>query len=262
MTHEARLFFIALQFLTRVPVPAWVGFRDDWLHDSARHFPGVGLLVGGFAALVLWTAAHAMPAPVAVVLSMLATVWLTGAFHEDGLADTCDALGGTVSRARALEIMKDSRIGTYGAVALLLALALKGTAIHGLAVRDFGVALAALPLVHALSRLAPVLLLRALSYAGDPAQAKAKPMAQRVSAASLAVALAWAALALAAAAALGIPPLALLAAVAGLGLTVLWMAGWLQRRLGGYTGDTLGASQQIGEIVLYLALLGALGRGA
>ena len=145
LTHELRLFLIALQFLTRVPVPAWVGWREDWMNQSARHFPLVGAFVGAFGAAVFWGAAHLWSATMAVLMSMVATVWLTGAFHEDGLADTCDGLGGAVSRQRALEIMKDSRLGTYGTVGLLAVLALKAVALTGLAVRDLNAAYRARP---------------------------------------------------------------------------------------------------------------------
>ncbi len=255
MLHELRLFFIALQFLTRVPVPAWVGWRADWMHASARHYPAVGLLVGGFGAAVLWAAAHLWPAPVAVVLSMAATVWLTGAFHEDGLADTCDALGGSVGRERALEIMKDSRLGSYGTVGLVMVLALKAAALLGLALRSFDLVLVALPLAHALSRAVPVLLLRWLVYAGDVEHAKAKPMAQQASAATLAIVGVWALLAGAAAVAFGLELQRLALAALAAAAVALWMARWLHRRLGGYTGDTLGAAQQGAEVAIYLALL-------
>jgi len=261
MKHELRLFFLALQFLTRIPVPAWVGYRDDWLHASARHFPAVGLVVGTVAAAVLWGAAHLATATVAVLLSMVVTVWLTGAFHEDGLADTCDGLGGHVSRARALEIMKDSRIGSYGAVGLMLALALKAAALHALATRDFGAALLALPLVHAWSRAVPVALLVALRYAGDAEHTKAKPMAQQVSAGGLAATLLWCALAGAGAAAMGLDIEALFLVALAVAVTAVLAGRWLQHRLGGYTGDTLGAAQQVAEIAAYLALGAALGHG-
>src|SRR5690606_13829879 len=99
--HECRLVGIALQFLTRVPVPVEC-FDATWLRASLRHFPLVGAMVGGFGAAVLWAAAAVWPLAVAVPLSMLATVALTGGFHEDGLADTCDGLGGRVERAQAL----------------------------------------------------------------------------------------------------------------------------------------------------------------
>ena len=256
MKHELRLFFIALQFLTRVPVPRWVGFEPAWLHACARHFPLVGCLVGAFAAAVLWLG-HALFTPiVAVLLSMSATVLLTGAFHEDGLADTCDALGGSVGRERALAIMKDSRIGAYGAVGLALMLGLKAATLASL---PLAAAVPALLLAHTASRLAPVLLIRWLRYAGDIEHAKAKPLAQQASNADVVVAAAWVA-ALALALMMWQPawrvPLgaSLLAATLG----VLWCRRWLYKRLGGYTGDTLGATQQITEVLLLLGWLGAL----
>lgn len=260
MWHELRLFLIALQFLTRVPVPAVIGFQPEWLQASARHFPGVGLLVGSAGALVLWAMAHVWPAWVAVLLSMAATVWITGGFHEDGLADTCDGLGGAVSRDRALEIMKDSRLGSYGALGLVFVLALKAAALHGLATRDLLVTLMALPLAHAWARAAAVLLLRLLPYAGDAEHAKARPLAQQIDGPGLIVALIWAVVA-GAAAAVVMNGAAL--AVAGVAvLTVsLWMARWLHRRLGGFTGDTLGATQQFSEMAVYLALLAVLAAG-
>jgi adenosylcobinamide-GDP ribazoletransferase len=257
MRHELRLFLIALQFLTRVPVPRSVGWSDAWMQQSARHFPAVGLVVGGFGAAVLWAAAHGFSALIAVLLSMAATVWMTGAFHEDGLADTCDGLGGAVSRERALQIMKDSRLGTYGAVGLLLVLALKAAALHGLAVRDFAAALAALPLAHAVSRAAAVSLLRALPYGGDPDHAKAKPLAQQLDGVGPAVVTVWVALATAVAALYWDARGLLWAGVVAVGVTV-FMARWLRRRLGGHTGDALGATQQFCELGIYLALLASL----
>lgn len=255
MWHELRLFFIALQFLTRVPVPAWVGWRADWMHASARHFPAVGLVVGAWGAAVLWAAAHLWPAAVAVLLSMAATLWLTGAFHEDGLADTCDGLGGAVDRAKALAIMKDSRLGTYGTVGLVLVLALKAAALLGLALRSLDLVLLALPLAHAQSRAVPVWLLRWLPYAGDADHAKAKPMAQQADGLTLFVVSAWVLIVGAAALACGLGAERLAAVLAGLLAVALAMARWLRRRLGGYTGDTLGAAQQLAELSVYLVLL-------
>ncbi len=260
MWHELRLFLVALQFLTRVPVPAAVGFQPEWLQASARHFPGVGLLVGSAGALVLWAAAHVWPAWVAVLLSMAATVWMTGGFHEDGLADTCDGLGGAVSRDRALEIMKDSRLGSYGVLGLFFVLAMKAAALHGLATRDLLAALMALPLAHVWSRAAAVLLLRLLPYAGDVEHAKAKPLAQQLDGLGLAVALMWAVVA-GVAAAVFIHAAALAVAAVAVLAVGLWMARWLHRRLGGFTGDTLGATQQFSELVVYLAVLAALAAG-
>jgi adenosylcobinamide-GDP ribazoletransferase len=252
--HELRLALLALQFLTRVPVPAWVGYRDEWLHQCARHFPLVGLFIGAVAALALLGASALWPWPLAVLLSMAATLVLTGAFHEDGLADTFDALGGAVSRDKALAIMKDSRLGTYGTVALVMVLALKAASLFALGAQ----AVAALLLAHSVSRVLPVALIHGLPYAGDADAAKAKPLSTRVSLGGVGVAALWGvALAggLIGARWLGVG--AVIASLVAVGLVALLMARWLRRRLGGFTGDTLGATQQLGELAIYLALIAA-----
>lgn len=257
LRHEARLFLVALQFLTRIPVPAWVGFDAAWLNQCVRHFPLVGALVGASGAAVLLTAAAWWQPQVAVLITLGWTVWLTGAFHEDGLADTLDALGGQVPRERALAIMKDSRIGTYGAAALVLVLALRGAALADLLRDGASLAAAGLVLSHALGRMAAVLVMARLPYAGDPEHAKAKPLATSVPASCLVAALIWGVLILAlcgsAGAGLRIPALAI-AALACL-LVGAAMVGWLRRRLGGYTGDTLGATEQLVETAVLLALV-------
>ena len=272
MKHELRLFFVALQFLTRVPVPRWVGFEPAWLQGCLRHFPLVGACIGAWAAAVLWAALQLWPPAVAAVISTLATVWLTGAFHEDGLADTFDALGGAASRERALEIMKDSRIGSYGAVALVLLLLLKVSVLAALA-GAVGPLQAGVALVwaHAVSRAAPVWLVARLRYAGDAEHAKAKPLATQITRAGTAVAGVWVVLISAAAAvlmsALGttslravpLAPLAVPLALLAVALATWACARWLRRRLGGFTGDTLGATQQLAEAAALLAWLATVG---
>lgn len=250
LVHELRLILIAVQFLTRVPIPRWVGFEPDWLNQCARHFPLVGLGVGAFGVAVLWAAALVLPWPVAVLLSMASTVWLTGGFHEDGWADTCDGLGGTVSRERALEIMKDSRLGSYAALGLFFMLAIKAAALVSL---PLPAAAAALWLGHAVSRAASVSLIRFLPYAGDPAHAKAKPLAQRISNAGLVVAVGWALLV-----AVGLVAwrsawlVAVLASIVAAVIGTVVCGRWFRRRLGGVTGDTLGATQQVTELLVLL----------
>ncbi|OYT99592.1 MAG: adenosylcobinamide-GDP ribazoletransferase [Burkholderiales bacterium PBB1] len=250
MMHELRLAFIALQFFTRVPVPKWVGFEPEWLHQSARHFSLIGILVGAVAAAVLWGSSQMLPLPVAVLLSMASTMWLTGGFHEDGWADTCDGLGGTVSRERALEIMKDSRIGAYGAMGLLMMLALKAAALASL---PAAWGCAALLLGHTASRAASTSLICFLPYAGDLEHAKAKPLAQRMSPVGLLVSCGWVLLIAVGLALVHAPwrvpvAAALLAVIVG----AAWCARWFRRRLGGVTGDTLGAAQQLTELLLLL----------
>ncbi|MFP4906508.1 adenosylcobinamide-GDP ribazoletransferase, partial [Paraburkholderia sp. BR14261] len=108
---ELRYFFTALGYFTRVPVPRWVGFEPAWLNAAARYFPFVGALIGALGALVYLAALRVFPANVAVLLSMAVTLLATGAFHEDGLADSLDAFGGAYAREDVLRIMHDSRIG-------------------------------------------------------------------------------------------------------------------------------------------------------
>jgi adenosylcobinamide-GDP ribazoletransferase len=179
---------------------------------------------------------------------MAATLLATGAFHEDGLADAADGLGGGLTRERALEIMRDSRIGTYGALALGMALALKFAALAALAPAD---AAALVALGHGISRYAPVAVVARHPYARETG---AKFTAPSVSAAGHRVALATT-LALAAALALALGPGGALAALAGAALLAALGARRYLRRLGGYTGDCLGATQQMAELGLYLGAL-------
>lgn len=266
LCHELRLFFVALQFLTRIPVPAWVGYEDAWLNQCVRHFPLAGAGIGLSGALVLSLGLALFPPAVAVLLSMIATVWLTGALHEDGLADTCDGLGGAVTSGRALEIMKDSRIGTYGACGLILALGIKAASLIELAQLHPVLACLALIWAHAASRTAAVWLMWVLPYAGAAQHAKARPLATQVRGADVAVAFGWCALLSGAAwlaagwfelrvEGVDLLLLALSAAWLAAGAVALLAARRLRRRLGGYTGDTLGATQQIAEIMCLLSWL-------
>lgn len=252
IAHELRLFAVALQFFTRLPI-ALRRFDPQWLNQSARYFPLVGMVVGGVGASILWGVSAAWPAPIAVVASMAATAWLTGGFHEDGLADTCDGLGGAVTRERALEIMKDSRVGSYGVLGLVFTLAGKAAATLALCRHGVPAAAAGVVLAHGVSRAMPVILLRTLPYAGDAAHAKAKPLARQVSTACLATALAIAGALAASATVFFAWPSVIGAVAAGLVVAAL-CARWFRRRLGGFTGDTLGATQQWCELALLLAL--------
>lgn len=262
--NAVRHYLLALQFFTRVPVTgrlaAWVGFSPAMLRASAAHFPGVGWLVGACAAVVFALVHVGLAGPAgalaAAVLSTAATVCLTGGFHEDGLADTADGLGGAADRARALEIMKDSRVGSYGVLALVLALVAKCALLAVLAAPSregaAGV-LSALLAAHVLSRLAPLGLIRWLPHVGDAAHSKSKPLADVIEPRALAVGVLWSLPALALlAAAHGLPRA--LAAVLVAALAAAWVGRWLRRRLGGFTGDGLGTAQQLSEIAIYFAL--------
>jgi adenosylcobinamide-GDP ribazoletransferase len=246
LKREIESFFAALRFFTRCPVPAWVGHSQAGLDRAARYFPLVGALVGTWGALVSIAALQLWPAQMAVVAGMAATILATGAFHEDGLADTCDGCGGGWETSQVLAIMKDSRIGTYGAVGLVLALLFKFAALTALAAQGAVTLAVALIVAHAASRLSPVLLMCGLSYVRENDDAKAKPLARAIDPAGLLVASLCALAPL-----LWLPwPVALgvVLAVVGVGGTALR---YFRRRIGGYTGDCLGATQQIAELAIY-----------
>ena len=266
MSRFFRHYLLALQFFTRVPVTgrlaAWVGYSPAMLRASAAHFPGVGWLVGLWVALVFTALLWALPgvgaAPwVAALGATVAGVLMTGAFHEDGLADLADGLGGSAERARALEIMKDSRIGSFGAIALVLALLCKVALLALLAQIDPLHAVAALFLAQVVSRAAPLPLIFTLSHVGDAAGSKSKPLADALSPAALLAGLLWMALALLLVVAL-MPGMAWWAGVLGAALGTAWVGRLLWRRLQGFTGDGLGATQQVAEVLFYLGVAIAL----
>lgn len=246
LKRELSYFLAALGYFTRVPVPAWVGFSAESLQQAARYLPAVGLLVGGVAAAVFWGAAKLWPVPVAVLLAMAASIAVTGAFHEDGLSDTADGLGGGWDKQRILEIMKDSRVGSYGVVALVLALLGKFSLLTSLDVAWVPITLLA---AHAFSRFCALTLMATMDYARDDSQSKAKPVAARLSFGALLFALVFAAAPL-----LWLPPVQALAGVLLAMLATLWLARKCRRWLGGYTGDCLGAVQQVAELGFLLGV--------
>jgi adenosylcobinamide-GDP ribazoletransferase len=247
LKRELEYFFGAVRFFTRLPVPGWVGHSAEALNHSARYFPAVGLIVGGIGALVYLGAILLWPPAVAVLLSMAATIYATGAFHEDGLSDTVDGLGGGWEKLRILEIMKDSRVGSYGVVAMVLALLGKFTLLTAL---DTLLVPFALLAGHALSRGCALLLLATMDYVREDLLAKAKPLANQLSGWALLVSLVFVLVALAM-----LPWQKAVAGCALAALATLWLAGKFKRWLGGYTGDCLGAVQQVSEIAFYLGLL-------
>lgn len=261
--RELEYFFAALRFFTRLPVPAWVGHSAEQLNHAARYFPAVGLIVGAIGAAVTLAAALVWPPAIAVLLGMVATLLATGAFHEDGLADTIDGMGGGWTREQVLTIMKDSRVGSYGAIGIGLALLTKYTALTELV--QLGATGGVPPVLtvspeptfaamliagHAVSRFASTTLIYFLDYARDDDSSKSKPLATRMGRGELALA------ALCGLAPCALLPLPQVAVALGLVALVTWLAARrFVHRIGGYTGDCLGATQQLTEIAFYLGLL-------
>ena len=241
--NQWRYFCTALMFFTRIPVQL-NNFKDADLNKATRFFPLVGIIVGAIGALVFWLMYHLLPLNIAVLLSIVATILLTGAFHEDGLADSVDGLGGGLNKEQVLTIMTDSRIGSYGAISLVLVLLTKFQALSNQAVWMIPASLIA---GHALSRLCAVLLMFRQTYV--KAEGKAKPLATQLSLGELLIA-----------ACFGLAPLCflswhLLIALIPVGLVWWWFSAKIKMRIGGYTGDCLGAMQQLTEVTFYLGLL-------
>lgn len=252
--HQLRLFFTALQFFTRLPIPGWVGFDPAWLNQASRYFPLVGVVVALITVAVYAVASWFLPAPVAAVLSTAAGIYVTGAFHEDGFADMCDGFGGGMTPERVLEIMKDSRIGAYGAIGTICMLALK---LVTLSMLPPLAAIGALLIAHPLSRLMATSLIWRLDYAR--AEGKAKPLAQKMRAGEFLIAAVTVALPVLAVLELRwLPPDALLYGAPAAVIATVWLARKCVRRIGGYTGDCLGAVQQVTEVVFYLCALASL----
>ena len=276
MSQFIRHYLLSLQFFTRIPVTGhladWVGYSPAMLRNSAGHFPGVGVLVGFLVAVFAAGLLMALPptgsAPlVAAALSTALGVLITGAFHEDGLADVFDGLGGSGDRDRALIIMKDSRVGAFGAIAIVLALLCKVALLALLGDVSGPLMVVALFTAHVASRTWPLLTIRLLPHVGDAAGSKSKPLADQISGAALRTGFIWLLLALAfvlyaqAAAnfiAINMADEGLLRAfiTALMASLVAWglMTRWFWQRLGGFTGDCLGATQQVCELAFYLGL--------
>jgi adenosylcobinamide-GDP ribazoletransferase len=238
-----RGWFAALSFFTRIPCYAWGDHDYAALNRAIGFWPSVGVLVGAFAALVFMLAAQLWSSATALLISMAASILLTGALHEDGLADTLDGLGGGWDAQRRLEIMRDSRLGSYGAIGLLLVLALKFAALHQLPAEQLPQLLIA---AHAFSRFCGVMLAGTQNYVRDDGKAKAL-IGDLVRGDWLSAAI------------FGLLPLIWLPHAALWGVVCAVAAGgyfgWrLRRLLGGYSGDCLGAMQQFTELAFYLGV--------
>lgn len=246
MRGELAIFGHAAQFLTRLPIPLGDSYSPERDAASVRYYPLVGVLIGSLCAAVYWAAGWVLPGLPSVMLAVVAGLLVTGALHEDGLADTFDGIGGARTRDQAIAIMKDSRLGTYGVLALIIVLGLKISALSQLDVRTVCIALVT---AHGLSRLSSVLVIATSRYVGaTPGSA-----AQGVSVPSLLVACGTGTAVIAGL--VGSLPLAVvLAALLGWAIGHACVVVLAQRTLGGHTGDTLGAVQQAGETGVYLGL--------
>ncbi|MEF1290866.1 adenosylcobinamide-GDP ribazoletransferase [Vibrio sp. M260118] len=246
--YQYQLFMLSLSFFSRIPVPMSIPFSEERMNQSGRYFALVGLLLGCLCATVLWAAQLVFPATISVFIMMVFSLLLTGSFHEDGMTDMADGIGGGMTVERRLTIMKDSRIGTYGAVALIMVLLGKFILLSELVKLEQ--VFVFIVVAYTLSRSVAATLIYDMPYVTDANSSKSKPLAHQQSKTELLILLVTGVLACLL---LGLETAAVLILVMVVFRTLFKR--WLHARIGGFTGDCLGAAQQISELLIYFTLL-------
>lgn len=252
LTRQFHIFLNALMFYTRIPVPKWMKHDEDMLNQATVYFPVIGWIVGAISSLVFYLFSLVLPLPIAILLSLVASILTTGGFHEDGLADVCDGFGGGWTKQKILDIMKDSRLGTFGLLGLGLVLVLKVSSLFYIG-KDYQIY--ALMLVHPLSRYAALSMIFTHEYVREDALSKAKPIGRKIGIEAFIVASIFALI-----------PMCIVVYITqdwkiiGVLIPTFLMRAYLARYftkwLGGYTGDCLGSIQQLTEVIAYLYLVG------
>lgn len=265
LREQWHLLLLAISFFSRIPVELKVDVTANMLNQASRYFAVVGVLIGACSALAFYLSASILPIELALLIAMFCSVLLTGAFHEDGWADVWDGFGGGWTVENKLNIMKDSRLGTYGAAALFFILMIKYQALLALIQQNITHTallnesmlseslsmLSILVLGHGLSRVLATSLIADMPYVSEDATSKVKPLAQSLSSNSYLILLSTGGLVIALTLSFSIA----WKLVAILLLTRWCLKRWFTKQLGGYTGDCLGAAQQLSEVVIYLVLL-------
>ncbi len=247
MKKELHIFFTALMFFTRIPCPKWVNHDPQYLRLSSKYFPLVGSIVGGIGALVFYGSSYVFSVEISVLFSILATIYTTGAFHEDGFADVCDGFGGGWTKDKILLIMKDSRLGTYGTIGLLLIISIKFAALREIETHY-------IPLVlisgHSLSRFIATTLIFTHPYVRDTEDSKAKPAAKSMTVKMIIISGVF-----------GMAPLFffknpwIFLSIVPMYLSKMFLGRKFRKWIGGQTGDCAGAVQQLSEVVFYLTFI-------
>ncbi len=249
MKKEWKIFLVSVMYFTRIRVPATIDHDAEYLQKAPKYFPMIGWIVGAISALSFVIFSTWVSSDAGILASMIAGVLTTGAFHEDGFADVCDGFGGGWTKEKILLIMKDSRIGAFGAIGLLAIFSTKFLLLKELlrypgANRLFIIVILA---AHSLSRLMSVLTIQWSVNVTDPDKNKSKPLTRsKLTRFELAMAIVFAVAPLAAL------PWYLLVAIPCLLLITFALNRYFRKWIGGYTGDCLGAIQQVTEIVFYL----------
>ena len=251
--QEQQQFWAALMFYTRIPVPNSYQYSEENFHRSRKYLICIGFLVACIAILTVLITQLFLPMSLSIALSMLATILVTGAFHEDGFADSCDGFGGGWKKEHVLTIMKDSRVGTYATVGMISILGIKFLALYEIARHSSNLLYLALINGHTLSRMASSLTIEKLNYVQNSDVSKIKS----VTAIALTLPERFYSYIFCLPAFLLLlfsQPAAILTLIP-LIATFVSLCRYFQKRIGGYTGDCLGAMQQIMEVIFYISLL-------
>ena len=242
-------------FYTRIPCPKNITHDPDYLNKATRYFPFIGWIVGTISFLAFYIFSLFLSIETSVILAIIASILTTGAFHEDGFADVCDGFGGGWTKEKILLIMKDSAIGAYGAIGLVLLFLLKFKLLsESVSLFAYNIFLVYLLFIsaHALSRLAAISIIFTHEYSRDDATSKSKPIAKKHSWKEISGSFFF-----------GLLPLLILSyfqyefflAVIPVFITRYFLARYFQKWIDGYTGDCLGATQQVCEVIFYLSIL-------
>ena len=260
MKKEATIFLTGIMFLTRLPVPNNIDHSAEYLQKSSKYFPLIGCIVALISVVPFVILHQFIATDIALMAMMITSILTTGCFHEDGFADTCDAFGGGWTKEKILAIMKDSRLGTYGVAGLVLMLATKFILLKELiahlsftqstAVQSYLLFIAVAMAAHGCSRLMSVLVIQTQRYVTADDGSKSKPLASnKLNATAMLSAILFALLPYI------ILPFTCLIALPAMVLSTYLMANYFNKWIGGYTGDCLGAVQQVTEIVFYFTTI-------
>lgn len=242
MKRQLNLFFHALLFYSRIPADK-IDYSEENLTKAFRYFPLVGIIVGAVGGGLFWLFRWIVPIPVALVIAMVGMVLLTGALHEDGLSDFFDGFGGGRDRERILSIMKESTIGAYGVIALILLFLLKFVLLLSIDPSHIVMALIA---AHASSRMMPIFLVNSSHYART-GNSKAMHTRRKTDTQTFLIALAFGLIPL-----VFMPWQIILVTIPVYAMIVILLKKYTERKIGGFTGDVLGALQQFSELAFYL----------
>lgn len=249
--NELIYFATALMFFTRIPVPFTIPYSSEIMNKSQKYFSWIGFLVGLINAAILYLSTQLFNLEIGIVLMMIGSVLLTGAFHEDGFTDMCDSFGGGYGKEKILTIMKDSRVGAYGTIGIILLFALKFFSIQALGIVDLWKTLAVVILAHTVSRFISGTMIYTHQYVTDIDVSKSKPLANKpLDGMALIIGFISVLISFAL-----IPDWRLIGAFALAYLGKICMGWYFKKHIGGYTGDCLGAVQQVCEVLFYLGTM-------